>query len=72
MAANMISQTDLLRELEQVVEGELNRHYAVAKEWFPHDYIPWSDGRNFDGLMEGGDPWSPDDAGTSPTWPGRP
>ena len=56
-----MSQTDLLRELEQVVEGELNRHYAVAKEWFPHDYVPWSDGRNFDGLM-GGDPWSPDDA----------
>ncbi len=61
MTAEPIAQTDLLRELEQVVEGELNRHYAVAKEWFPHDYIPWSDGRNFDGLMEG-DPWSPDDA----------
>ncbi len=56
-----ISQTNLLRELEQVVEGELNRHLDVAKEWFPHDYVPWSDGRNFDGLM-GGDPWSPDDA----------
>ncbi len=61
MTAEPIAQTNLLRELEQVVEGELNRHYAVAKEWFPHDYIPWSDGRNFDGLMEG-DPWSPEDA----------
>ncbi|MDX6309878.1 MAG: acyl-[acyl-carrier-protein] desaturase [Nocardioidaceae bacterium] len=61
MATSHISQTDLLRELEQVVEGELNRHYGVAKEWFPHDYIPWSDGRNFDGLM-GGEAWSPDDA----------
>jgi len=61
MAQHEMSQNDLLRELEQVVEGELNRHYAVAKEWFPHDYIPWSEGRNFDGLMEG-DPWSPDDA----------
>ena len=61
MAAQEMSQTDLLRELEQVVEGELSRHYAVAKEWFPHDYIPWSDGRNFDGLM-GGEPWSPEDA----------
>ncbi len=56
-----ISQPDLLRELEQVVEAELNRHLGVAKEWFPHDYIPWTDGRNYDGLM-GGDPWSPDDA----------
>jgi acyl-[acyl-carrier protein] desaturase len=61
MAQNDMAQTDLLRELEPVVEGELNRHYGVAKEWFPHDYVPWSDGRNFDGLMEG-DPWSPDDA----------
>ncbi len=61
MAQNDMAQTDLLRELEPVVEGELNRHYGVAKEWFPHDYVPWSDGRNFDGLMDG-DPWSPDDA----------
>lgn len=55
------SQTDLLRELDQVVEGELNRHTKVAKEWFPHDYVPWSEGRNFDGLM-GGEAWSEDDA----------
>ena len=55
------TQEELLRELEQVVEGELNRHEKVAKEWFPHDYIPWSDGRNFDGLM-GGEPWSESDS----------
>jgi acyl-[acyl-carrier-protein] desaturase len=61
MTATTWSQTDLLREMNQVVEGELNRHLAVAKDWYPHDFIPWSDGRNFDGLM-GGDPWSPDDA----------
>jgi len=61
MTAQTWSQTDLLRELNPVVEGELNRHIGVAKEWFPHDYIPWSDGRNFDGLM-GGDAWSPEDS----------
>jgi len=61
MTAQTWSQTDLLRELSPVVEGELNRHIGVAKEWFPHDYIPWSEGRNFDGLM-GGDAWSPDDS----------
>ncbi len=61
MTAQTWSQTDLLRELNPVVEGELNRHIDVAKEWFPHDYIPWSDGRNFDGLM-GGDAWSPEDS----------
>jgi len=57
-----LSDNDLLLELEPVVEKELNRHLRAAKEWFPHDYIPWSDGRNYDGLMEG-DPWSADDAG---------
>jgi len=61
MTAQTWSQTDLLRELSPVVEGELNRHIDVAKEWFPHDYIPWTDGRNFDGLM-GGDAWSPEDS----------
>ncbi len=61
MTVQEVSQNDLLRELEQVVEVELNRHLKVAKEWFPHEFIPWSEGRNYDGLM-GGDPWSPDDA----------
>jgi len=55
------SQTELIRELNQVVEGELSRHTQVAKEWFPHDYVPWSDGRNFDGLM-GGDAWQESDS----------
>ena len=56
-----LTQTELLRELDQVVVGELNRHEKVAKEWFPHDYVPWSEGRNFDGLM-GGDEWSGNDS----------
>jgi len=56
-----MDQTDLLRELDQVVAGELNRHEKVAKEWFPHDYVPWSQGRSFDGLM-GGDQWSESDS----------
>ena len=56
-----LSQTQMLIELEQVVEENLNRHLTVAKEWFPHEYVPWSDGRNFDGPL-GGDAWSPDDS----------
>jgi acyl-[acyl-carrier-protein] desaturase len=56
-----LTQTELLRELDQVVVGELNRHEKVAAEWFPHDYVPWSEGRNFDGLM-GGDEWSENDS----------
>ncbi|GAA4896105.1 acyl-[acyl-carrier-protein] desaturase [Stackebrandtia albiflava] len=49
----------LLRELEPVVEVNLNRHLATAKEWFPHEFVPWSLGRDFDGPLEGVE-WSPD------------
>jgi acyl-[acyl-carrier-protein] desaturase len=55
-----LTQTQMLIELEQVVEQNLNRHLEVAKEWFPHEYVAWSDGRNFDGPLEG-DPWSVED-----------
>ncbi|WP_406034305.1 acyl-ACP desaturase [Nocardioides sp. NBC_00163] len=58
--SNEMTQTQLLLELEQVVEENLNRHIHAAKEWFPHEYVPWSDGRNFDGLL-GGEAWSPED-----------
>jgi acyl-[acyl-carrier-protein] desaturase len=56
-----MSQTQLLLELEPVVEENLNRHLSMAKEWFPHEYVPWSDGRNFDGPLNG-DPWSVEDS----------
>ncbi|GAA3892102.1 acyl-ACP desaturase [Streptomyces sedi] len=47
----------LIYALEEVVETELNRHLKAAKDWMPHEYVPWSQGRDFDGLM-GGEPWS--------------
>ena len=31
-------QTRLLHELEPVVEANLNRHYAIAKDWQPRDH----------------------------------
>jgi acyl-[acyl-carrier-protein] desaturase len=46
----------LLRELEPVVEENLNRHLSTAKEWFPHEYVPWSEGRDYDGVL-GGEAW---------------
>ncbi|MDP8970852.1 MAG: acyl-ACP desaturase [Actinomycetota bacterium] len=49
------TDTDLLVELEPKAAELLNRHLAVAREWFPHEYIPWSQGRDFDL-----DPWTPD------------
>ena len=54
--APRLSETALLTELEQVVESNLNRHLSVAKEWFPHEYVPWSQGTDFDGVM-GGTAW---------------
>ncbi|KAK1179262.1 acyl-ACP desaturase [Streptomyces sp. NBS 14/10] len=53
------SDSRLLYALEEVVEVELNRHLKAAKEWMPHEYVPWSDGRNFDGVM-GGEAWAPE------------
>jgi len=37
----------MLEELEPVVAGELDRHLAIAQHWNPHDYVPWSKGRDF-------------------------
>ena len=59
-----LTQQQLLMELEPVVEKELERHLKAAKEWFPHEYVPWSDGRNFDGIL-GGDAWDPEQSQVS-------
>ncbi len=39
---------DLLRELEPTAAFNLDRHLSMSKEWMPHDYVPWSRGRDFD------------------------
>ncbi|MDL4771773.1 MULTISPECIES: acyl-ACP desaturase [Thermomonosporaceae] len=58
-------QTGLMLELEPVVAKELDRHLAIAKEWFPHQYVPWSIGRDYDGPMEG-EAWSVEQSQVSP------
>jgi len=45
----------LLTELEPAAEFLLNRHVGMAQEWFPHDFIPYSLGRDFDK-----EPWTPE------------
>ncbi|MBJ8344275.1 acyl-ACP desaturase [Antrihabitans sp. YC2-6] len=50
-----LSRAALLTELEPVAEQNLNRHLSVAKEWHPHDYVPWDEGRNYAAL--GGEDW---------------
>jgi acyl-[acyl-carrier-protein] desaturase len=59
-----LEQRALLRDLEATVEENLNRHLAVAEDWMPHEYIPWSQGRDFARL--GGEPWSAEQSGLSP------
>ncbi len=57
MAQNL-TDAQLLHELEPVAERLLNRHLSMFKEWRPHDYIPWSDGKNYYAL--GGQDWNPE------------
>ncbi|MFI5780691.1 acyl-ACP desaturase [Nocardia sp. NPDC051570] len=52
-----MTQLVLLRELEPTVEQNLERHLSLAKEWHPHDYVPWDEGRNFAAM--GGIDWEP-------------
>jgi acyl-[acyl-carrier-protein] desaturase len=51
-------QSAVLIELEPVVAQNLDRHLSLAKEWHPHDYVPWSEGRDFAFL--GGEDWAPE------------
>ena len=45
----------LLLELEPEAGRLYDRHAGVAREWFPHDFIPYRLGRDFDK-----EPWTPD------------
>ena len=50
---------ELVAELEPVAAAELDRHLSTAKEWFPHEYVPWSEGTDFEGPYEGV-AWAPE------------
>ncbi len=56
---------DLLEQLEPVVAENLDRHLSMTQEWHPHDYVPWSEGRDFAFL--GGDDWAPEQSRLSET-----
>jgi acyl-[acyl-carrier-protein] desaturase len=36
-------------------EKHMDRHIGSSKEWFPHEYVPWSRGRDF----QPGEEWDP-------------
>ena len=46
---------DLLEGLLPTVESLLDRHLASAKDWSPHELVPWSRGRDF----APGEGWDP-------------
>ncbi len=37
----------LLEELAPVAERLTHRHYDTCKPWYPHEFVPWSMGRDF-------------------------
>ena len=58
----MTSHDALLEELEPTAARLLDRHLASAKEWFPHELVPWSQGRDFEPDYE----WSPEEVQLTP------
>lgn len=58
--ARPLTDEQLLVEIEPVVARELERHLSMARDWYPHEYIPWSQGEDFDGPLDGR-PWSADE-----------
>ena len=45
----------ILAEIEPRAAQLVDRHLSLAKEWFPHEYVPYGEGRDF-----GAEPWTPD------------
>ena len=61
MISERSKERGILEELEPLVAKLLDRHLATAKEWFPHDFVPWDLGRSF---VEA--PWQEADSALSP------
>lgn len=59
MPSSSLSDAELLVALEPVVAQELDRHLSTARDWYPHEYVPWSEGEDFDGPL-GGREWTPE------------
>jgi acyl-[acyl-carrier-protein] desaturase len=51
--SNPSVQSRLIRDLEPAVAIELERHISTTKDWYPHEYVPWSEGRTFAGPLNG-------------------
>ncbi|HEY6415174.1 MAG TPA: acyl-ACP desaturase [Acidimicrobiales bacterium] len=61
-AAAPLDAATMLAELEPTVARLLDRHLAQAKEWFPHQLVPWGRGQDFEPGWE----WSPAESALPP------
>jgi len=43
-----VDDAQLMAELEPTAVELFDRHMSTAKEWFPHELVPWSRGRDYD------------------------
>lgn len=41
------AESDLMHELTPVAERLVQRHYDTCKPWYPHEFVPWGEGRDF-------------------------
>ncbi len=57
-----MDQNAMLNELEPTVARLLDKHLATSKEWFPHELVPWSQGRDFEPDTE----WDPNEVAMTP------
>jgi acyl-[acyl-carrier-protein] desaturase len=48
-----MTMNDLRADLQPVVAELMERHLETTREWFPHELVPWSTGRDF----VAGDEW---------------
>lgn len=53
-----MDDASLLDALAPTAETLLHRHYEMAKEWFPHELVPWSQAKDFEPGWE----WDPAEA----------
>jgi acyl-[acyl-carrier-protein] desaturase len=57
----LVDDRDVLSDLAPAAERLMGRHLERTKEWFPHEHVPWSRGRDFvPGERTPNDPALPD------------
>ncbi|MFT3899415.1 MAG: acyl-ACP desaturase [Gordonia sp. (in: high G+C Gram-positive bacteria)] len=60
---SLLETDDLVVALEKALPELAEEHQVNAVQWQPHEWVPWSQGRNFAFL--GGEDWKPEDSKTS-------